>query len=406
MRGLTRVVHKGRDGSIFLIPREPLAEDCGADAFGANEEHDVARPSRHDTTRSVAGWLSAAARDLRHNLPDALPAAAKAEAVAYARLLEDCCALRRAFVLRLRDPSGESWVGGPDSRVGSAVPPVPPPAPALPSAPPAPSACSPFEAFAQRLARARQVIVMLGAGASVSAGIPDFRSPGTGLYSQLESYGLPFPEAVFDLTFFADNPRPFYRLAKELWPGNHAPTPAHHFISLLAARGILRRCYTQNIDSLESAAGVPPELTVAAHGNFDAAHAWSASRPGGSLRRRQAVGVERLREALWQGEEAVEALNEESGGLVKPDIVFFGEQLPERFGRLVPADFDACDLLLVMGTSLQVQPFASLVDMPARDVPRLLINRELVGSFDIADAGGAGPTGADPLERLLSPPRA
>ena len=48
---------------------------------------------------------------------------------------------------------------------------------------------------------------MLGAGASVSAGIPDFRSPGTGLYSQLESYGLPFPEAVFDLTFFADNPR-------------------------------------------------------------------------------------------------------------------------------------------------------------------------------------------------------
>ena len=56
-----------------------------------------------------------------------------------------------------------------------------------------------------------------------------------------------------------------------------------------------------------------------------------------------------------------------SGGLVKPDIVFFGEQLPERFGRLVPADFDACDLLLVMGTSLQVQPFASLVDMPARD---------------------------------------
>ena len=41
----------------------------------------------------------------------------------------------------------------------------------------------------------------------------------------------------------------------------------------------------------------------------------------------------------------------------------------------------------------------------ARDVPRLLINRELVGSFDIADAGGAGPTGADPLERLLSPPR-
>ena len=54
---------------------------------------------------------------MRHNLPDALPAAAKAEAVAYARLLEDCCALRRAFVLRLRDPSGESWVAGVDAAV-------------------------------------------------------------------------------------------------------------------------------------------------------------------------------------------------------------------------------------------------------------------------------------------------
>ena len=61
------VVHKGRDGSIFLIPREPLAEDCGADAFGANEEHDVARPSRHDTTRSVkTGGAAATARTVFH----------------------------------------------------------------------------------------------------------------------------------------------------------------------------------------------------------------------------------------------------------------------------------------------------------------------------------------------------
>ena len=84
----------------------------------------------------------------------------------------------------------------------------------------------------------------------------------------------------------------------------------------------------------------------------------------------EAVAVDEVRAAIAHGKEGPEGWLEMAprhGGLVKPDIVFFGEQLPERFRRLVPADFDACDLLLVMGTSLQVQPFASLVDMPARD---------------------------------------
>jgi hypothetical protein len=67
--------------------------------------------------------------------------------------------------------------------------------------------------------KARRIIVMVGAGVSVSAGIPDFRTPGTGLYSQLERFGLPEPEAVFSIGFFKKNPKPFYMLAKELFPG-------------------------------------------------------------------------------------------------------------------------------------------------------------------------------------------
>ena len=60
--------------------------------------------------------------------------------------------------------------------------------------------------------------------------------------SGLQSYGLPYPEAVFDIKYFARNPWPFYRLCRELWPGNFEPTPAHWFVRALDDRGVLLRC--------------------------------------------------------------------------------------------------------------------------------------------------------------------
>ena len=71
---------------------------------------------------------------------------------------------------------------------------------------------------------------------------------------------------------------------------------------------------------------------------------------------------------------------EDCNSLVKPDIVFFGENLPRRFFERTAADLPACDLLVVMGTSLVVQPFASMIDEVAKDCPRLLINREKAGT--------------------------
>lgn len=200
--------------------------------------------------------------------------------------------------------------------------------------------------------QSKNVVVLAGAGISVNAGIPDFRTPGSGLYDNVQKHNLPYPEAIFELEFFRQNPQPFYRLCTDLWPGRYEPTPTHHFIRLLHEKEMLLRCYTQNIDSLESAAGLPAERLIAAHGNMDSARTLEGA----------SVPIEEVRAAALDGSaDAWHALNARHGGLVKPDIVFFGEKLPARFFQMLHEDFPRCDLLVVVGTSLTVQPFASLI---------------------------------------------
>eukprot|EP00301_Raphidiophrys_heterophryoidea_P027735 c9800_g1_i1.p1 GENE.c9800_g1_i1~~c9800_g1_i1.p1 ORF type:complete len:438 (+),score=130.85 c9800_g1_i1:102-1415(+) len=218
--------------------------------------------------------------------------------------------------------------------------------------------------------KGEEVIVMTGAGVSVSAGIPDFRTPGTGLYDNLHKYNLTSPEDVFHIEYFKHSPDAFYTLCKGMWPDNFSPTPTHYFIRLLHEKGLLLRCYTQNIDSLEARAGIPQSKVVAAHGNFDSVHCIANGRK---------VPVTEFRDAINQGKSGWQALNEKYGGLVKPDVVFFGESLPARFFQLIPEDFEKCKLLIVMGTSLVVQPFASLIGHVSQSTPRLLINRTKAG---------------------------
>lgn len=111
-----------------------------------------------------------------------------------------------------------------------------------------------------------KVVVMAGAGLSTSAGIPDFRTPGTGIYDNLQQYKLQRAEDIFTLSFFRQNPKPFFALAKELMPGNFQPTISHHFLRLMEHKGMLCRLYTQNIDQLEIEAKISPERVVQAHG--------------------------------------------------------------------------------------------------------------------------------------------
>ncbi|KAH7037274.1 DHS-like NAD/FAD-binding domain-containing protein, partial [Microdochium trichocladiopsis] len=218
--------------------------------------------------------------------------------------------------------------------------------------------------------KAQNIVAMTGAGISTAAGIPDFRSPGTGLYNNLARLNLPHPEAVFEIDFFRENPAPFYVLARELYPGNFSPTIAHAFIALLAKRNLLRMLFTQNIDCLERAAGVPGDIIVEAHGSFASQRCIDCKTPFPDREMREHVELGDPPSCAQPGCE----------GLVKPDIVFFGEQLPSTFfdNRHVPAE---ADLVLVLGTSLSVQPFALLPGLAREGVPRVLFNLQRVGDL-------------------------
>lgn len=146
------------------------------------------------------------------------------------------------------------------------------------------------------------------------------------------------------------------------------PTKAHYFIKLLNDNGLLLRCYTQNIDTLESEAGIPHEKTVFSHGSFTAAHC---------VKCKEEQDVSIVKEAIFADD--IPMCPHCGDGIIKPDIVFFGESLPERFFKLSEEDFPKCDLLIVMGTSLTVHPFAGLVSKVRPEVPRVLINMEKVG---------------------------
>ncbi|KAI1295642.1 NAD-dependent protein deacetylase sirtuin-2 [Halotydeus destructor] len=215
----------------------------------------------------------------------------------------------------------------------------------------------------------KNIIALVGAGISTSAGIPDFRSPNTGLYANLQKYNLPKPEAIFDIDYFTANPKPFFSLAKELYPGKFTPTPSHYFLRLLHEKGLLKRVFTQNIDMLERVCGIPDEKIVEAHGSFHLSHCIKKSC-------RKEYKLEWMKEKIFAD---LIPKCEDCDSFVKPDIVFFGEGLPPRFFQLISTDFEDCDLLLIMGTSLTVQPFASLVDSVKAHVPRLFINMTKCG---------------------------
>lgn len=256
----------------------------------------------------------------------------------------------------------------------------------------------------------KNIIIMAGAGISVSAGIPDFRSK-NGLYEKLKrEYGMTNPQTLFDINYFLGNPRPFTERSYEMLPGKYRPTLTHHFMRLLMEKGILKRLYTQNIDTLEKVAGLPEEKCVFAHGSYSDVHCVECGEQMSLTEWKNCIDKKEIAICQcpkWSQEHGYDAeKNGICGGYAKPDIVFFGEDLPKRFVEMKRKDFvgpgrnvngassssssssspnggEGCvDCLLVLGTSLAVSPFNQLLSNPDTNVPRVLINNEKVGSRD------------------------
>lgn len=218
----------------------------------------------------------------------------------------------------------------------------------------------------------KNIVIMCGAGISTNAGIPDFRSPSAGLYFKLRKYNLPYPEAVFEGSYFRQDPKPFYGLIREMFPEALAPTDTHKFFSLLHQKGLLRRIYTQNIDALEYLAGVPQEKVVEAHGSFQSSYCTKC---------KEEYDLKWLKDEIFSPEKNEEVPKcVKCQGVVRPNVVLFGEALPNRFWVNITPDFEQCDLLIVLGTSLVVSPFNSLVGKPHSSVPRIYISKTKPGS--------------------------
>ena len=209
--------------------------------------------------------------------------------------------------------------------------------------------------FAELLADAPKIAALTGAGISTESGIPDFRSS-TGVYQTTS-------EAVFSIDFFRENPGEFYRIFGPFYAQTvaAAPNAGHVALADLERLGKKVEIVTQNIDALHSAAG--------------STFVWEIH---GTLRTSSCVLCDRSFEPSVFG--ATVATGQiprcpECGGVLKPDIVFFGEALPERALAGAQRAMWETRLLLVLGTSLQVYPAAGLPRECDADVPFVVVNQ-------------------------------
>ncbi len=208
---------------------------------------------------------------------------------------------------------------------------------------------------ADLLRQATQALALTGAGISTPSGIPDFRSAGSGLWQRHD------PMQVATLSAFRYRPERFYEwvrpLAKLILEAH--PNPAHTALAELESAGLLRGVVTQNVDDLHRRAGSKKVLEI--HGHVRLATCVSCYRRYPS---------KRLLERFAATGEVPHC--EACGAILKPNIVLFEEQLPYDVVQEATEWIAGCDLLLVVGSSLEVSP-ASLLPVQALNAGARLI---------------------------------
>jgi NAD-dependent deacetylase len=224
---------------------------------------------------------------------------------------------------------------------------------------------SPEQARLAELVRgARSVVALTGAGISVPSGIPDFRTPRTGLWERVD------PMELAHIDAFRDDPVRFWSFYGERFAtlGAKRPNGAHRALVALEQRGLLDAVITQNIDMLHRRAGTRELVEV--HGSIASC---SCPRCGDSGR---GVELEQVRARLAADPEGVPRCNG-CGGPLKPDVVLFGELLPGRALERARELCERAELLLCVGSSLEVHPVAGLP----------LLTREAGGAVAILTQG-------------------
>jgi NAD-dependent deacetylase len=238
--------------------------------------------------------------------------------------------------------------------------------------------------LAELIRASRSVVALTGAGISVPSGIPDFRSPGTGLWENVD------PMEVAHIDVFRRDPERFWHFYGMRFESleDKRPNPAHVALAELEEAGLLQAVITQNIDRLHARAGSRELIEV--HGSIASASCLVCGV-------RYELGAVRARhEADPQGVPRCDC-----GAPLKPDVVLFGELLPvaeiERAQRLALG----ADLMLCIGSSLEVFPVAQLPELTLDGGGKLAILTKGPTPFDRHAAVRMRGDVVDDLEALL-----
>ena len=243
----------------------------------------------------------------------------------------------------------------------------------------------PLDAAVRLLSQARHVVALTGAGISTRSGIPDFRSPDSGLWEQYD------PAEVATIYGFRENPRRFYEWIRPLARAilDAEPNAAHHALARMEAIGRLKCVITQNIDMLHTKAG--SQTVYEAHGHL-----------------REVTCIQCFSVFPAQGfiHEFLESHTipccPVCHDTLKPNVILFGEQLPARVLFAAQREARQCDVMLVAGSSLEVFPAAELPILARRSgASVIIVDLRPTAMDDLADVLIRGDV-VDALPRLAT----